>query len=191
MSIEKPKARPEPATPKPTSAPANAKMGRYYIFFGLVIAMAAVAAFFNTKLGAGEAHDRNVESDLRILTESINDYDLRYNRLPDNLSQVTGKQGRSNQLVDTLTSQAINQPLSDYAYKITGRFDYQICADFKTSTLNSQSANQAYTPKEQVHGAGHVCFDYTDDSAKVAAPVVSPPATASPSSKPTPSPIKR
>jgi hypothetical protein len=131
---------------------------RYYIFFALLVVLAGAVAIAQTTLSRGYMADENKQSDLRELSDDVNQSASRDNALPEKLADVK-------------VGMKLKGKLTDYSYSVSDYNKYKLCSTFtherKLPAGQTPSTNDYYTDTTY-HSAGHQCFSYT-------APGVTPP----------------
>ena len=148
-----------------------------YVFVMGVIAITAVTLFlvFPAKEVREAVHDDNIASDLQTIESSITKYYADNNELPaslEDLLTLREKKNNDKKAEPYLDKNDLNYKLKNYEYTASnnnGRSSYyrsaqyQICAEFKTDTLNYDDDDyyypSSYSYSYRYHGEGRQCFD--------------------------------
>lgn len=123
----------------------------FYLIFMSGISMVTIVLFlvFPAQEARNVAYDNKLEADLYSIDDAIDDYNDDYGKLPNNLSDLGEKYVKN-----------LNFDLSKYDYKKISRTSYELCAEFKTSTIDgyggSYYTNSAYYYR---HDKGRHCFN--------------------------------
>jgi hypothetical protein len=122
------------------------------LFVAAVIAavLAAVAAGLSLLRTPGEERVRRVDArrvdDLRAISEAIDVYRSRRDRLPATLDEVAAETGLASRLLDPETQQP-------YEYRELGAKEYELCARFAL-----ELATREAVPDFWAHGPDRQCF---------------------------------
>jgi hypothetical protein len=132
------------------------------IFVGIVIAVVSAAIVGGLFLSGTPEQmrllrfDKLRTSDLRQISNEVEEYWQRRGKLPDNLQVLTRDPGRR--------IRSLRDPKSKelYEYSITGDTTFQLCATFETDTTASERAGMRKPASEEfwAHGIGRTCFDF-------------------------------
>jgi hypothetical protein len=132
-----------------------------------VVAVVAVGLFLNGNPAEVRRQrlDEQRISDLRALSNAVDAYTLRQQRLPENLAALEPEERFSFvRSVDLATGQP-------YEYRVTSERTYELCASFDTTggagsfyvrtSLFGGVAIQGANPSFWDHGPGRHCFEFT------------------------------
>ncbi len=143
-------------------------------FIGVVLFMV-----FPAKEVREAVHDRNTTSDLSVIEVAIEKYYNKEGSLPGDLKELTAVSEKNNKK-PYLDKSNLNYKLTGYKYSISdggsnSRYysyapQYQICANFKTNTIDGDDDDDYYYDYKSYgyggygfgyHESGEYCFDRT------------------------------
>jgi hypothetical protein len=122
------------------------------LFVAAVIAavLAAVAAGLSLLRSPGEERVRRIDArrvdDLRAISEAIDVYRSRRERLPATLHEIAAETGLASRLLDPETKQP-------YEYRALGAKEYELCARFSLALATREAL-----PDFWAHGPDRQCF---------------------------------
>lgn len=126
-------------------------IGRKLFVAAVVVAvLAAVVAGLFLLRSPAEERTRRIDArrvdDLRAISEAIDVYRSRRERLPAALDELAAETGLASRLRDPETQQA-------YEYRALGAKEYELCASFTLELATRETA-----PDFWAHGPGRQCF---------------------------------
>ncbi len=130
--------------------------GKRLLIAAGVLALAALAGGFMLMGSPSEQRLQRLDErrigDLQQIEAAVRNHAMETGRLPADLAELAAKPGVALSLADPVTGKP-------YAYRASGRRQFELCADFATDTGERRRGGRAWPATlEWAHGKGEACF---------------------------------